>query len=314
MKKKQRITGILFLIFLIANLALKARAELTSDQRNIIIIAILGTVGLFIMIAVILGIKETVAESKERKEAKFLGFRTLKEMKRLQAEGYNTKAEWEEAQSGGYLSKEEQEYGREQEVESRQALYVKINQNIADFEEKLEEYKEKINALLDEVLFVITTEELDLIKEKYESILKDFQTQRQLLGEYSKKPILNQELIHFPEDLSDKETNTASVIYKLRDTLKERTDYVVERNKVVDLLNQFTPNVPVQLERIAGITDMPQDEVESFLKDIVEVSSELGEYLELEQVFIRKTEAEFEIDKLFKQFQDWEKEGRGKKA
>ncbi|MCG3224281.1 MAG: hypothetical protein H7647_07425, partial [Candidatus Heimdallarchaeota archaeon] len=51
--------------------------------------------------------------------------------------------------------------------------------------------------------------------------------------------------------------------------------------------------------------EIPVDVTKKIILEILKQMPDVGEYLELEEVFIRKTEAEIEIDKLLDQFQEW---------
>ncbi len=75
--------------------------------------------------------------------------------------------------------------------------------------------------------------------------------------------------------------------------------------KITALLNEFRPGVPVNVNRVAALAEIPVDVTKSIILEILEHMPDVGEFLELEEVFIRKTEAEIEIDKLLDQFQEW---------
>ena len=75
--------------------------------------------------------------------------------------------------------------------------------------------------------------------------------------------------------------------------------------KITTFLNQFRPGVPVSLSRIASLAEIPEETTKGIILEIIEHMPDVGEFLELEQVFIRKTEAEIQIDSLLDQFRDW---------
>ena len=54
------------------------------------------------------------------------------------------------------------------------------------------------------------------------------------------------------------------------------------------IIQHITPNIQVQLDRIAELTNAEKLKVETLLKALLTIYPELGEYLEYEQVFIRK--------------------------
>ncbi|RMG39795.1 MAG: hypothetical protein D6732_03815, partial [Methanobacteriota archaeon] len=61
----------------------------------------------------------------------------------------------------------------------------------------------------------------------------------------------------------------------------------VEEEAVLDLLNQFRPKIPVSLNRIANLLRIDLKEVERILEDLKNKNQLPGEYLHLEQVFIK---------------------------
>jgi len=93
--------------------------------------------------------------------------------------------------------------------------------------------------------------------------------------------------------------------------LKREEDYKI----LINLLNQFKPNIPVTLQRVSELSGFSKKKVEEYIKDILHSNPDIGEYYELEQSFIRKEtiEINYEIDKLLSQYRDWEAIGEGKK-
>ena len=83
--------------------------------------------------------------------------------------------------------------------------------------------------------------------------------------------------------------------------------------KITEFLNQFRPGIPVSLKRIAELAEITIDFAKNVVLEIIKAIPEVGEFLELEQVFIRKMEADIEMDKLLKQFDDWGIVEEGKK-
>ena len=93
----------------------------------------------------------------------------------------------------------------------------------------------------------------------------------------------------------------------LNETREQKKKLAHEKapEKIKVLLNQFRPGVPVYLNRIAALAEIPIEIAKAIILEILKYMPEVGEFLELEQVFIRKTEAEIQIDKLLDQFQEW---------
>ncbi|MHA1199477.1 MAG: hypothetical protein ACTSQF_09145 [Candidatus Heimdallarchaeaceae archaeon] len=89
---------------------------------------------------------------------------------------------------------------------------------------------------------------------------------------------------------------------------KEQRKKIAHENapeKITALLNEFRPGIPINIDRIATLAEIPVDVTKSIILGILEHMPDVGEFLELEEVFIRKTEAEIEIDKLLDQFREW---------
>jgi hypothetical protein len=68
--------------------------------------------------------------------------------------------------------------------------------------------------------------------------------------------------------------------------------------KLLDLLSTVRPNIPISLARIAKHVNFPEKRMIALLKKLVTENPSLGEYLELEQVFIRKEDTDIMITSL----------------
>ena len=88
-----------------------------------------------------------------------------------------------------------------------------------------------------------------------------------------------------------------------------------EYKTLINLLNQFKPNISVTLQRISELSSLSKSVVEEYLKDILQANPDIGEYYELEQSFVRKETIDIdnEIDRLLSQYREWETVGEGKK-
>ncbi|MGC9777616.1 MAG: hypothetical protein HZR80_00060 [Candidatus Heimdallarchaeota archaeon] len=68
--------------------------------------------------------------------------------------------------------------------------------------------------------------------------------------------------------------------------------------KILELLSKVRPNIPVTLARIAKFVEFPDDKMESLLLKLIEENPGVWEYLDLEQVFIRKEDTDGLINDL----------------
>lgn len=96
---------------------------------------------------------------------------------------------------------------------------------------------------------------------------------------------------------------------------EERAHVRIEEapERITELLNQFRPGIHVPLKRIADLAEVTEEYSKRVILEIIKTMPEVGEFLELEQIFIRKIEADIEIDKLLKKFEEWGKKGEGKR-
>jgi len=78
----------------------------------------------------------------------------------------------------------------------------------------------------------------------------------------------------------------------------------IDFQKVKSIISQFRPGIPVNLNRIAELLSCSTSTVEFYLKMINQEMSEVGEYLELEQVFIRNFPKEENIEEVISSIQN----------
>lgn len=62
--------------------------------------------------------------------------------------------------------------------------------------------------------------------------------------------------------------------------------------RILEFLSTVRPDIPITLPRIAKFVDFPEKRMQEILIELVEENPEVGEYLELEQVFIRKQDTD----------------------
>ena len=283
------------------------------DDINNIMFVVLGVVGLIVIILIILALKGTFSDLKLKRKAKSFGFRTIKEMHSRQSAGFESQAEYDNIMSLGFRDKQEFLFGEKLGTRTQEEMYKKLNQTVKDLLDLMEDSKVELNELDEEIPLILSLDKMTELSERFAQKQTDYYKVRDEVNNYPKEKVLDQSRIDIPKNIKDLQNETAAKFYSVKTTLDIRLEYVTERTSIVELLNQFRPNVPVQLNRVGEISKMSLKDVESFLKDIVEVNPEIGEYLELEQVFIRKTDTEIQIDELLNQFQKWEVEGEGKK-
>ncbi|MHA1199476.1 MAG: hypothetical protein ACTSQF_09140 [Candidatus Heimdallarchaeaceae archaeon] len=283
------------------------------DDINNIMYVVLGIIGFIIIILIIMATKGTFSDLKLKKKAKSLGFRTIKEMRIRQSEGFESQPEYDNIMSLGFTDRQEFLFSEKFGTRTQEEMYKKLNQTVKDLLDLMEDYKFDLTNLADEIILILSLDKMAEISEEFTQKQTTFNELREEVNSYPKEKVLDQSKINIPKEIKDLQNETAAKLYSVKSTLDVRMEYVTERTSIVELLNQFRPNVPVNLNRVGEISKLSLKDVESFLKDIVEANPDIGEYLELEQVFIRKTDTEIQIDELLNQFQKWEVEGEGKK-
>ncbi|MHA1221480.1 MAG: tetratricopeptide repeat protein, partial [Candidatus Heimdallarchaeota archaeon] len=87
-------------------------------------------------------------------------------------------------------------------------------------------------------------------------------------------------------------------LQKITQELNYRRNKDTAYPKILDLLSQVRPNIPITLPRIAKFVDFPENRMEELLQDLILENPDVGEYLELEQVFIRNENTEGLINDL----------------
>jgi len=92
--------------------------------------------------------------------------------------------------------------------------------------------------------------------------------------------------------------------------VETRRDYLIKLDVINmnNIISKLRPNIPVQLSRIATLSGVSLEKVERILKSICEDRS-VGEYLQMEQVFIRASPEDRILEEAF---EEWSKNERKK--
>ncbi len=248
-----------------------------------------------------------------RTKAKALGFDTVKEMKTILRQGYKTKKEWQTIISLGFENIKEYQYAQSLGAADKDSLYSMITRDISNIHKSFIKYENNLNSIVQEIQTMLNIKHIQNFSNQLKDIKSNFDSDNKILQNYKTDRILNRSFINVPSDIVKQQIEIAASIFSLQRKLDDRLPQVTERTKLIELLNQFTPDVPVALERIAKLTKLSVNKVETYIKEIIRFSPEVGKYLDLEQVFIKYTKADLEIDELLKQFQEWERKGKGNK-
>ncbi|MHA2295117.1 MAG: hypothetical protein ACXAEU_19120 [Candidatus Hodarchaeales archaeon] len=85
----------------------------------------------------------------------------------------------------------------------------------------------------------------------------------------------------------------------------------LDLQKVQEVLLKLRPNIPVQMSRIVSLTGLQEGVVERILQYLCR-DKDIGEYLSLEQVFIRSSPEDRLLEEAFKEWSILERKKRGK--
>ncbi|MHA1954372.1 MAG: RING finger domain-containing protein [Candidatus Heimdallarchaeaceae archaeon] len=224
------------------------------------------------------------------------GFKQYTTYKKKMASGFSTKLEWEEANSKGFETKAEFDLG--------------INENFTNKDELVTHYigfledQKKENGLVEsEIISFQKLTSTEYNKQQLHDYKSELLKRKAELEEKSeiidKLQVINQEdfslllVIFENKRLQLLEMNT-----KLLDGIEKRFPYLDKWHRILDVINSFRSHVPVQMDRIAELSKLSEEETEPLLNEIVVELPSLGEYLQLEQVFIKKTKSEDELSDL----------------
>ncbi|MHA2253144.1 MAG: hypothetical protein ACXAD7_22470 [Candidatus Kariarchaeaceae archaeon] len=95
--------------------------------------------------------------------------------------------------------------------------------------------------------------------------------------------------------------------YKIKSIATKDTFEKVLRN-----LELFTPNIPVTINRISQISQVSEQVAEKHIKEILNLQSGIGKYMDLEKVFLRNDDTGDMIDQLIDEYHTMESGKVGK--
>jgi parallel beta-helix repeat protein len=221
------------------------------------------------------------------KSIKQQGFQSLEEMQTAQNRGFRTKSEFDEANSSGFVNFDEYNLAKALDLLNKSGLIStasadveQVALQIQSSEKRLKNLQEFINLEYD----IGHLAEYETTIHEIESTLKKAITGIESYNKIEDKQ--TQELVYSILLLGNRILTAR--IPQLQADLNVRKDYLKNFVSVVDLTKKFHPQVPVSLERIVSLANLSQEVVIAYLKDITINMPQIGNYLELEQVFIRQ--------------------------
>lgn len=248
------------------------------------------------------------SKKEEYIEAVSEGFRTIKEFrvktgfshylnyKKKLASGFFTCKEWEEALEKGFESKDESNLARRVKINHKAEL-------VNLFTKELQEAKDGMILLEVEIRSFQKLISAEFDNKRLQGYKSEIIVKQNLLEKMSE---MNKTLHVIEHDdfalmlliFENRRLKLLQDISKHLDWIETRFPYLEKWNKVLDVINSFRSKIPVQLDRIAELAELDESEVEQLLFGILSELPSLGEYLQREQVFIKKTKSEDDLDHL----------------
>ncbi len=215
------------------------------------------------------------------------GFESLEEMQTAQRIGFKTKTEFDEANSFGFVNSDEYHLAKSLDLRNKTDLISSASADIEHASLQVQSCEKRIRNLK------------EFINIEYEiEQLKGYETNIEEISFELKESIITVEQYKAVEEEKARELTTSIPrigqdilkvqIPKLQSEIRNRISYLQNFEVVLELTKKFHPNVPVTLERIATLANLSQKVVETYLRDLTKSMPEIGEFLELEQVFIRQ--------------------------
>ncbi|MBY9001925.1 MAG: hypothetical protein KGD64_13485 [Candidatus Heimdallarchaeota archaeon] len=221
------------------------------------------------------------------------GFSHYSNYKKKLASGFFTRKEWEEALEKGFESKDESNLARRVKINHKAEL-------VNLFTKELQEAKDGMILLEVEIRSFQKLISAEFDKKRLQGYKSEIIVKQNLLEKMSE---MNKTLHVIEHDdfalmlliFENKRLKLLQDISKHLDWIETRFPYLEKWNKVLDVINSFRSKIPVQLDRIAELAELDQSEVEQLLIGIVSEIPSVGEYLQREQVFIKKTKSEDDL-------------------
>lgn len=245
-----------------------------------------------------------------------LGFPTKNDQRKAERVGFSTMAEWQEAESKGFLSFVEVELAHSLNQPNKSSLLHFITN---DLDSSYKQFKKQFSAIQSEYDNIKTNLDTLYNAETVKSYQDKLHRYQSSLISQLKKQIEQYSVIEDPSiekrisQLEAAMTAFSTYFSSIDQSLQNRLEYLTTFSKMIDLLNTVKPDLPVVINRIVELSGIPKESAIDLLKDIIAVDPSIGEYFDLEQVFIRRSSASLEIDKLLQQYEQWEQDKLDKK-
>ncbi len=233
------------------------------------------------------------------KKVRKFGYNSIDEVLKSISKGFTTKEEWEQADNLGFGDKDEFQLAQSRNVADKKALIANLSEEytekrlvLIEYESEIDQYRESISVEYDSIKIREYKKELKRIESKLLSLIEIDSR----ITKIRKKALtdLIEEVLTFGQELQERMRTILA-------WLEMRIPYVEKWDEMLKQINLFRQNIPVNINRIAQLTKLTVPETESYLKDIVKEMPDVGEYLELEQVFIRQYKSAGEINKFIEE-------------
>ncbi|MHA1400082.1 MAG: thrombospondin type 3 repeat-containing protein, partial [Candidatus Heimdallarchaeaceae archaeon] len=243
---------------------------------------------------------------KLRKEKIKGNFSSYKDLIIARRRGFVSGKEFYEASSLQLFNIKQYNYSKANRIQDRKQLVQKIKNEIANISSEIEQINQALNNLsVNKFSPNETTKFLENMGINLNKLTLRLNDLLQL------KVIESKELLQDTQQ----ELNRTKLIYKqINKQFSILIEKEIQKIEVINTLNKFTPNLKVPLKRISELLYLNKKKTRKLLFKILNEFPEIGEYNITEDVFTRKMDLTADIDELLKKYEEWIKEGEGKKT
>ncbi|MHA1304062.1 MAG: hypothetical protein ACTSPI_10215, partial [Candidatus Heimdallarchaeaceae archaeon] len=154
---------------------------------------------------------------------------------------------------------------------------------------------------------VVINQYYDLIQEK-RSIIKE-------INNTIKTIIVNlNDNIKRKETLQQETMNLAEESAFLENELVKRMEFLKPWTAILEYITKMEEGEQTTIDAISKVARCPKDQVHVIIRIILQEDASLGSYYDIEQIFVRETSVMKTIDELLSVYDEWEKQGKGKKV
>ena len=224
---------------------------------------------------------------------KATGFTLFSDYKRRMESGFPTKLLWDQANAKGFETRDEYNLAIKEKLHDKKELVIKFTKTVEDLKSELSLIEDEVNSFQKLISSEYSKQKLTEYKTQLLEKKKDLEEKVEIHEKL--KVIVDDDFSLLLVIVEHKRTQLLEKSTKLLSWIETRFPFLDKWNKVIKVINNFRSHVPVQLDRIAELSELSENDTEPLLIEMAIEMPSLGEYLQLEQVFIKKTKTKDEL-------------------